>query len=233
MLGLPETINVERFDSADTLVVQDPFSFLVATEILPETKRRSLDADFPKYKEAGFFPYLEEECGPAVVKLVEEVTAPEVADKLGDKLGIERMSQYPFLVTICRSLNRRHGTIHTDSKSKVATALIYLNDKWEDTTGGGCLRFLGSSDNIDDMVGPEVKPLYGNFVIFKRSDNSYHGHLPFEGERRVIQIAWLTSEDEKLRKTKRGTVSRFLKGILGDFDKRIGAGRGRNAGHLD
>ena len=62
---------------------------------------------------------------------------------------------------------------------------------------------------------------------------SFHGHLPFEGERRVIQIAWLTSEDEKLRKTKRGSVSRFLKSILGGLDKRIGAGRGRNAGHLD
>ena len=233
MLRSPESINVRRFDSADTLVVQEPFAFLVAKDILAEAKRGSLRNDFPKYKEAGFFPYSEEECGPAIIELIEEVTSPEIADKLGDKLGIKHLSQYPHLVTICRLINRRHGTIHTDSKSKVATALIYLNDTWEDTSGGGCLRFLKASDNIDAVLAPEVKPVYGNFVIFKRADNSFHGHLPFEGERRVIQIAWLTSEEEKLRKTKRGTVSRFLKSILGGFDKRIGAGRGRNAGHLD
>jgi 2OG-Fe(II) oxygenase superfamily len=233
MLRSTETINVPRFDSADTSVFEEPFPFLVATDILSEAKRGSLHRDFPKNKEAGFFPYSEEECGPAIIDLIEEATSPEIADKLGEKLGIKNLSHYPFLVTICRLLNRRHGTIHTDSKSKVATALIYLNDTWGDTSGGGCLRFLKGSDNIDDVLAPEVRPVYGNFVIFKRADNSFHGHLPFEGERRVIQIAWLTSEEEKLRKTKRGTVSRFLKGFLGGFDKRIGAGRGRNAGHLD
>jgi hypothetical protein len=222
----------ERFDAADTLVKRDPFPFIIAKDILAPSERESLHEDFPKYKEAGFFPYSDDECGPTVTKLVEELTSPEVADKLGDKLGIEKMSQYPTLVTICRSLNRRHGTIHTDGKAKVATALIYLNEDWGETSGG-CLRFLKGSDNIEDVVVPEVKPLFGNFAIFKRTENSYHGHLPFEGERRVIQVAWLTSEEEKLRKTKRGRMSRLLKSLFGGIDKRIGANRGDNAAHLD
>jgi hypothetical protein len=226
-------LNFVRFDAADTLVKRDPFPFIIATDVLSHVRRKELLDDFPKYKEAGFFPHAEAECGPAVNQLVNEIVSPDVADKLGDKLGIERLSQYPTLVTICRLLNRRHGTIHTDSKSKVATALIYLNESWSPDSSGGCLRFLSTGDDIDAVLTPELKPLYGSFAIFKRADNSFHGHLPYEGERRVIQIAWLTSEEEKMRKAKRGVMSRFVKSILGAFDKRIGAGRGRNAAHLD
>ena len=70
-------------------------------------------------------------------------------------------------------------------------------------------------------------------AAFRRSEASFHGHLPFEGERRVIQIAWLTSEDEKLRKTKRGKLSRLFKKLFGAVDRRIGAGRKDDASHLD
>ena len=65
---------------------------------------------------------------------------------------------------------------------------------------------------------PELPPLYGEFAVFKRCDNSFHGHLPYEGERRVIQVAWLTSEEEKLRKTKRGKFSRLFKKLFGKLD---------------
>jgi 2OG-Fe(II) oxygenase superfamily len=231
MDAITPLINSERFNSTDTMVKRIPFPFLIATNVLLETPRKALQDDFPKYKEAGFFPYADGECGPSINQLIGELTAPELADKLGDKLGIAKLSQYPTLVTICRFLNRRHGTIHTDGKAKVATALIYLNDAWS-TEEGGCLRFLGSADNIDDVLVPELKPVYGNFTIFKRSDNSFHGHLPFEGERRVIQIAWLTSEKEKLRKTRTGRISRFLKSVFGSLDKKIGSSRGRSAAHL-
>lgn len=122
--------------------------------------------------------------------------------------------------------------VHTDSKSKVATALLYMNPNWHDTSDG-CLRFLSRIDDIDATIAPEIKPLYGEFVVFKRADNSFHGYLPYEGERRIIQVAWLTSEEEKARKTQRGVASRFFKKIAGGLDRKFGAGRGRNAAHPD
>ncbi|HET7562902.1 MAG TPA: 2OG-Fe(II) oxygenase [Rhodanobacteraceae bacterium] len=221
-----------RLDRPDTLIGKEPFSFLIAHGQLPEHARADLDRDFPKYSGAGFFPYHEEECGPAIRELVNAVTSPAFASAVGAKLDIDNLGQYPTLVTICRHLNKRHGTIHTDSKSKVATALIYLNPSWHDTSDG-CLRFLAKIDDIDTAIAPEVKPLYGEFVVFKRADNSFHGHLPYEGERRVIQVAWLTSEEEKLRKTQRGTTTRFMKKLLGGLDRKFGAGRDRNAAHRD
>lgn len=221
-----------RLDRPDTLVLQQPFPFMVAHGQLPEEARSELDRDFPRYSSAGFFPFEPRDCGPSVNALIADMTAPAFASAVGSRLGIDNLHQYPTLVTVCRLLNKRHGTIHTDSRSKVATALIYLNGQWPDTSNG-CLRFLHKIDDIDSLVAPELTPLYGEFAVFKRCDNSFHGHLPYEGERRVIQVAWLTSEVEKLRKTKRGKFSRAFKKLFGRLDTQLGAGRDRNASHPD
>ncbi|UJJ58470.1 MULTISPECIES: 2OG-Fe(II) oxygenase [Rhodanobacter] len=221
-----------RLDRPDTTVQHQPFPFMMAHGQLPDEVRDDLDRDFPRYASAGFFPYDLADCGPSVNALIESMTAPAFARAIGARLGVEHLDQYPTLVTLCRLLNKRHGTIHTDSKSKVVTALIYLNPQWPDTSDG-CLRFLRKIDDIDSIVAPELAPLYGEFAVFKRCENSFHGHLPYEGERRVIQVAWLTSEEEKRRKTKRGKFSRAFKKLFGSFDTRLGAGRDRNASHRD
>ena len=221
-----------RLDRPDTLVRSDPFPFMIAHGQLPEQSRADLERDFPKYSGAGFFPYKEKECGPSIHELVNAITSPAFASAVGAKLGIPDLGHYPSLVTMCRHINKRHGTIHTDSKSKVATALLYLNPSWTDTSNG-CLRFLAKIDDIDAMVAPEIKPLYAEFAIFKRADNSFHGHLPFEGERRVIQVAWVINEEAKLRKTQRGIATRLFKKIVGRLDRKFGAGRDRSAAHRD
>ena len=221
-----------RLDRADTDVRLEPFPFLIAHGQLPDDARPELERDFPRYTSAGFFPYDPADCGPSINALVAGLTAPDFAGAIGARLGIEHLADYPTLVTLCRYLNKRHGTIHTDSKSKIATALLYLNRQWPDSSEG-CLRFLRSIDDIDDLVAPELTPLYGEFAVFKRCDNSFHGHLPFEGERRVIQVAWLTSEEEKLRKTRRGKFSRAFKKLAGALDRKFGAGRDRSAAHRD
>ncbi len=221
-----------RLERPDTEVRLAPFPFMIAHGQLPDEARGDLDRDFPRYGSAGFFPYDPSDCGPSINALVEQLTTPEFASAVGRRLGIEDLGRYPTLVTLCRLLNKRHGTIHTDSRSKVATALLYLNMQWPDSSDG-CLRFLNRIDSIDDMIAPELKPLYGEFAVFKRCDNSFHGHLPYEGERRVIQVAWLTSEQEKLRKTRRGRFARAFKKLFGRLDTRLGAGRHRDASHRD
>jgi len=55
----------------------------------------------------------------------------------------------------------------------------------------------------------------GNVFAFLRSDKSWHGHRPFAGERKVIQIAWVKDQAELDRKKKRNSTAQFLKGIFG------------------
>lgn len=225
-------LDAVRLDHVDTLVRSTPFSFLIAHGQLPQDAASALAADFPRYASAGFFPWDAAECGPSLNRLIGDLTSRAFADAIGARLGLPDLGMYPSLVTICRSLNKRHGTIHTDSQSKIVTALVYLNEDWPDIDGG-CLRFLNRIDDIDDLVVPPVRPIFGTLIAFRRADNSFHGHLPHEGERRVVQVAWLTSEQEKLRKTQRGRLSRLFKTLFGRLDARLGAGRDRNAAHRD
>jgi hypothetical protein len=218
---------------AEPAAVRDaPFPLLIATDVLDPAAETALGEDFPRYRGAGFFPYARTDCGPSMNSLVGELTSPAFADRIGQLLGIDRLSQYPVLVTICRALNLRHGTIHTDSQSKIASALVYLNPQWVESHAG-CLRFLASGSDIEALVAPEIRPVYGTLTAFRRTDNSFHGHLPFEGERRVIQIAWLVDAAAVDRKTRRGRFSRAIKWLSGRVDRWFGRNRDKDAAHLD
>ena len=208
-----------RLEHSDTRIELQPFAFLVAQEQLPTAWQEALEADFPHYAGAGFFPHDPVDCGPSINALVAALSTGAFADAVGSRLGVADLGRMPTLVTLCRSLNRRHGTVHTDSQSKVVTALLYLNREWP-AGSAGCLRFLRRQDDIEDLAIPEIRPLYGTLTAFRRSDNSWHGHLPYEGERRVIQVAWLINEREKRRKSRRGRFSRALKWLLGRLDAR-------------
>src|SRR3546814_565875 len=94
-------------DNDDTRVYASPFAFLVAENQLPEAQYAALEADFPKYHGAGFFPYDPADCGEGVQQLVAELTAPAFADRIGQHLGVPNLGRYPTLVTLCRSLNKR------------------------------------------------------------------------------------------------------------------------------
>ena len=88
----------------------------------------------------------------------------------------------------------KDGQIHTDSKDKIITVLLYLNENWQQP--GGRLRILRNGHDVDDFAA-EVPPDNGTLLVFKRSDNSWHGHHPFEGPRRSLQMNWMTSEGSK------------------------------------
>jgi hypothetical protein len=60
-----------------------------------------------------------------------------------------------------------------------------------------------------------VEPKWGRLLAFRRSDRSWHGHLPAEGERRVVQVNWVTSQamaDKELRRHRRSAwIKRLFK----------------------
>ncbi len=100
------------------------------------------------------------------------------------------------------------GKIHTDSETKLITVLLYMNPRWG--KDGGRLRLLRSATNIDDAAA-EVPPTVGTLLIFKRSDRSFHGHLPYEGIRKVIQMNWVVDQKTVDREQKRHRWSAAIK----------------------
>src|SRR5262249_34372320 len=80
-------------------------------------------------------------------------------------------------------------------------------------------RLLRSADDIEDVV-VEVPPTEGTLLAFRRTDNSYHGHLPFLGPRRVIQMNWVTSALTVRRELCRHRLSAWAKRALALLSRR-------------
>jgi Rps23 Pro-64 3,4-dihydroxylase Tpa1-like proline 4-hydroxylase len=113
----------------------------------------------------------------------------------------------------------RDGEIHTDSKTKLITVLLYMNEGWE--SDGGRLRLLRSGTDLDDYVA-EVPPNGGTLLAFRRADNSWHGHKPHEGPRRAIQLNWVTNQDVVDREQNRHRFSTKVKKFASALFRKAG-----------
>lgn len=204
-------INIDGLKSART--GRDPYNFLVGDNFIQPSAVDPLKADYPDLREPGFFTESDvgERSHGAFAKLLEDLKSPEVSKIISEKLDIDLVNK-PKMITIRKISQAKDGRIHTDGEAKIATMLTYLNDKW-DGTGAGCLRVLRNDKNFEDYV-EQISPLTGTVFAFRRSDSSWHGHTPFVGERRVVQMTWLRSEADVARKEKRGALSHSLKKIF-------------------
>jgi SM-20-related protein len=201
-------IDLDRFES--TPLTREPFEFLVVPEFVKADARAAVNADYPHIEKRGSFPLSEVKYGAAFGQLMNELDGPQMRAAFERKFGLD-LNGRPTMTTVRGRCSEKDGQIHTDSETKIITVLIYMNPNWE--TSGGRLRLLRSADNLDDMI-LEVPPSEGTLLAFKRSDNSWHGHKPFSGERRVIQFNWVTSEDVVRREQARHRFSATLKKVF-------------------
>jgi len=145
-------------------------------------------ADFPQIRGHGSFPVESLACGPAFSRLVAALTGPALRCAVEEKFGLD-LGDRPTMVTVRGRSDGKDGRIHTDSARKIITLLLYLNLAWERPEG--CLRLLRGPDDIDDYA-QEVVPLAGTMLAFRRSARSFHGHRAHIGERRTVQLNWVT-----------------------------------------
>lgn len=206
-----ECINIDGLKGART--GREPYNFLVGDNFIRPAAVDPLKSDYPDIKEPGFFTEsdVSTRLHGAFAKLLADLKSPEVSKIVSEKLDIDLVNK-PKMITIRKISQAKDGRIHTDGEAKIATMLTYLNENW-DGTDAGCLRVLRNDKSFDDYV-EQISPLTGTVFAFRRSDSSWHGHTPFVGERRVVQMTWLRSEADVARKEKRGALSHSLKKIF-------------------
>jgi SM-20-related protein len=191
---------------------RDPYDFFLGKDFLRPEKVADLRRDFPDIKKPGFLTVDEVALKGAFKDLIDELEGPALTEELSKKFGRD-LHPFPRLTTIRKISQSKDGRIHTDGPSKVMTLLVYMNDNWAGDDGGR-LRVLYDGENFEPYK-VEVPPTMGTVFAFLRADNSWHGHKPFAGERRVVQVAWITDAKEIERKRKRNGVAQFFKGIFG------------------
>lgn len=190
-----------------TPTMRDPFDYVIVPGFVRADAAARAVVDFPRIDRYGSFPLKSLRYGPAFADLVAALTSAEVAALLAEKLSVD-LAGKPTMTTVRGRTGPRDGFIHTDSASKIVTMLVYLNDPWEAT--GGRLRLLRSANDLEDYAA-EVPPDRGTMLAFRRSERSFHGHKPFTGERRSLQINWMTDAAVMRREELRHRISARLK----------------------
>jgi SM-20-related protein len=193
-----------------TPLVKEPFEHLIVERFIGPSALAEINADYPRISSSGSFPVDELSFGSAFNAFLDELNSEEFREAFEEKFGID-LSGRPTITTVRGWCDAKDGKIHTDSTSKIITVLIYMNERWDDA--GGRLRLLHSADNIDDFI-VELPPVAGTLLAFKRSNNSWHGHKSFAGERRVIQFNWLTSQGNRQIAMLRHHTSASFKRLL-------------------
>lgn len=193
-----------------TPLTETPFPFLVVPAFLKREALKAVAADFPRISEPGLMPLDELRYGPAFAALIDDIRGGELAAAFSEKFAID-LAHRPLMITVRGHCQAKDGRIHTDSKSKLVTALLYLNQPWQ--SEGGRLRFLRGPDDFDDAIA-EVSPDGGTLAAFRRTACSYHGHYPYVGERRYVMFNWMADVGVRGRELLRHRISARVKRVL-------------------
>jgi hypothetical protein len=198
--------DLAAFDA--TPLVRAPFDHLVVPGFLRTDALAALNRDFPPIEGPSNFTPERLIYGPAFAALLDALHGRAFAAHFEQKFGLD-LSGCATTISLRRFCEATDGNIHTDHKSKLITVLLYFNPTWPHA--GGRLRMLRSATDLEDYAA-EVVPAGGTLLAFRRTDNSFHGHKPFVGERRMLQLSY----------TRGGDAARFISGLTKPVRRLLG-----------
>jgi SM-20-related protein len=188
----------------------EPFPHLLIPNFISRPDVARIGADFPVLPGPGAFPPASFTAKGQFAALMDELTGPLFRDAVARKFGMD-LSAFPLVYTVRGEVRAQDGRVHTDSKSKLVTVFLYLNEDW--SAEGGRLRLLRAPDGLDEPV-VEIAPVGGTLLIFRRSENSWHGHLPHAGKRRAVQLNWMQDAQIAEREQTRHLWSARIKKLV-------------------
>mgnify|MGYP001209815108 CR=1 FL=1 len=207
----PSTVALDTDALANTPRESDPYNYVIVPGFVRKDALPAIHDTYPEIDQPGSFPHQSLAFGPAFSALLDELQGPKMRAAIEKVFDID-LTGRPTTVTVRGHCQLKDGRIHQDSSEKIITVLVYMNPAWEES--GGQLRVLRSDKNLEDYAA-EVPPAEGTLVAFQRSDRSHHGHQPFEGQRRVLQLNWVTSDKFATRERRRHAISAFFKRLGG------------------
>lgn len=207
---MSSTLRLDRF--AATPLETEPFEYLVVKDFLTPEALDAARADYPAVPGPGSHPPGGLEIRGGFKRVIADFYSAEFRKTVEQKFSVD-LSKRPLMYTVRGHCRARDGQIHTDTKSKIITILLYMNDNHWDS-GNGRLRILRNGTHLEDFAA-EVEPIGGTLLVFKRSDSSWHGHTSYEGPRRALQLNYVTDQSVVDREQGRHSISAFFKKLMG------------------
>ena len=191
-----------------TALQTTPYEYVVVPNFIKAEALPKVQADYPQFDKPGSIPLPQLTYGPAFSDYIDALNGPGFEKSISDKFSVD-LTDRPTMFTVRTRCRAADGKIHSDSVTKIITVLIYMNESsWPNE--GGRLRLLRNGTDLQDYAA-EVPPNGGTLIAFKRCDHSWHGHEPYEGPRRAIQMNWVTSKSVVRREQFRHKVSTWIK----------------------
>lgn len=200
-------INYDAISAAP--VAESPYPHMGIDNVFNKEHHKALLADFPKIDKGGSFPLEPGTTNGTFGHLVEEIYSDQFRQALAKKFAVN-LQDKPIIVTARGFSRAKDGKVHTDSKTKLITILLYVNDGWD--SANGRLRILNSG-NLDD-VKTEFSSSIGQMIAFKVTDNCWHGYHSYEGQRQSLQINYLVEEKYTSHHVYRHKMSAFFKKLF-------------------
>ena len=182
-------LNFELIKKAEINSEIYPF-FTVQDVFLNKEAHKKIATDFPNINKGGSFPSDSVSYGESIQTLIDCLEGDQMRTILENKFEVD-LKDKPVVSTFRGYSRMKDGKIHSDSKTKIITVLLYLNENWDESIG--LLRMLKEKDNIDNYI-IEIPASMGSMVAFKVTNNCWHGFIPFEGKRCSIQLNYLYTE---------------------------------------
>lgn len=204
---MPDVTLLDQARLEATPLQHDPYEWLVVPGFIRADAFGEVTRDYPAVPGAGSHPPSSLDIRGRFAELLAELDGPDFRRAIEEKFAID-LSGRPTMFTVRGFCRAKDGAIHNDSATKIITVLLYLNDLWD--APGGRLRILRSQTDLQDYVA-EVSPYGGTLLAFRRSERSWHGHEPFEGKRRAIQMNWVTGADVVAQEQRRHHISSAIK----------------------
>jgi len=199
-------LNYELIKKAEINSEFYPF-FKVQDAFLNKQDHKKIAIDFPNINKGGSFPSDSVSYGESIQSLLDSLEGDQMRNILENKFQVD-LKDKPVVSTFRGYSRMKDGKIHSDSKTKIITVLLYLNENWD--KGSGLLRMLREEDNIDNYI-TEIPASMGSMVAFKVTNNCWHGFIPYEGKRCSIQLNYLYKEALSQHKIRHKLSSFFKK----------------------
>jgi hypothetical protein len=201
-------LNYEAIESMDVKTQPYPYAIVKNSIVIAELNK--LLDDFPSIDHPGSIPLTAVEGGEAYDRLIDDLQSVRLSEIIEQKFSVPVVAQ-PRLITLRGQMREKDGRIHTDSKTKLITVLLYLNQDWQDPNGR--LRILNNGTDLENYI-EEISPEAGTMVIFKVTDNCWHGHTTTVGKRLSLQLNYLTGAAAKGKHQFFHSLSAKLKKLL-------------------
>ena len=118
-----------------TPLERNPFEYVIVKDFVDHAKLKEVLADYPEVPGPGSHPPAGLDISGHFKELIDELLGPSFQNVVEKKFDIE-LANRPTMYTVRGFCRARDGKIHTDSKTKIITVLLYMNDdSWESSTG--------------------------------------------------------------------------------------------------